>query len=212
MPQLLIATNNPGKLSEFERLLAGCGWDVVTPAQLNLRLPDDEPGETYEENAKIKALNAARASGLVTLADDSGLEIDALDGGPGARSARFLGEDASYEERFARILGEMAELPSEKRWARFRCVIALAEPASQEVRLCEDEVQGLIAFEPRGEQGFGYDPIFYLPEQARTMAELPSYMKDVISHRGRAAARARPLLKELLYERRSRADTAGQSL
>ena len=212
MPQLLIATNNPGKLAEFERLLAGCGWELVTPAQLGLTLPDEEPGETYEANAKIKALNGARASGLVTLADDSGLEIDALDGGPGARSARFLGEDASYEERFARILGEMAELPSEKRWARFRCVIALAEPGSQEVRLCEDEVQGLIAFEPRGEQGFGYDPIFYLPEQARTMAELPSYMKDVISHRGRAAARARPLLKELLYERRSRADTAGQSL
>ena len=212
MPQLLIATNNPGKLAEFERLLAGCGWELVTPAQLNLTLPDEEPGETYEANAKIKALNGARASGLVTLADDSGLEIDALDGGPGARSARFLGEDASYEERFARILGEMAELPSEKRWARFRCVIALAEPGSQEVRLCEDEVRGLIAFEPRGEQGFGYDPIFYLPQQARTMAELPSYMKDVISHRGRAAARARPLLKELLYERRSRADTAGQSL
>ena len=212
MPQLLIATNNPGKLAEFERLLAGCGWELVTPAQLNLTLPDEEPGETYEANAKIKALNGARASGLVTLADDSGLEIDALDGGPGARSARFLGEDASYEERFARILGEMAELPSEKRWARFRCVIALAEPESEEVRLCEAEVQGLIAFEPRGEQGFGYDPIFYLPNQARTMAELPSYMKDVISHRGRAAARARPLLKVLLYERRSGADTAGQSL
>ena len=210
MPQLLIATNNPGKLAEFERLLAGCGWELVTPAQLNLTLPDDEPGETYEANAKIKALNGARASGLVSLADDSGLEIDALDGDPGARSARFLGEEASYEERFARILGEMAELPSEKRWARFRCVIALAEPGLEEVRLCEAEVQGLIAFEPRGEQGFGYDPIFYLPQQARTMAELPSYMKDVISHRGRAAARARPLLKELLYERRSRADTAGR--
>ena len=212
MPQLLIATNNPGKLAEFERLLAGCGWELVTPAQLNLTLPDDEPGETYEANAKIKALNGVRASGLVSLADDSGLEIDALDGGPGARSARFLGEDASYEERFARILGEMAELPSKKRWARFRCVIALAEPESEKVRLCEAEVQGLIAFEPRGEQGFGYDPIFYLPQQARTMAELPSYMKDVISHRGRAAARVRPLLKELLYERRSKADTAGRPL
>ena len=212
MPQLLIATNNPGKLAEFERLLAGCGWELVTPAQLNLTLPDDEPGETYEANAKIKALNGVRASGLVSLADDSGLEIDALDGGPGARSARFLGEDASYEERFARILGEMAELPSEKRWARFRCVIALAEPGSEEIRLCEAEVQGLIAFEPRGELGFGYDPIFYLPQQARTMAELPSYMKDVISHRGRAAARVRPLLKELLYERRSKADTAGRPL
>ena len=208
MPQLLIATSNPGKLAEFERLLAGCGWELVTPARLNLTLPDDESGETYEENAKIKALNGALASGLVTLADDSGLEIDALGGGPGARSARFLGEDAGYEERFARILDEMAGLPSEKRWARFKCVIAVAVPGSEEIRLCEGDVQGLIPLEPRGEQGFGYDPIFYLPEQARTMAELPSYMKDVISHRGRAAARARPLLKELLYERRSRADTA----
>ncbi len=205
MPQLLIASNNPGKLTEFERLLDGCGWELVTPKQLGLTPADDESGETYEENAKMKALNGARASGLVTLADDSGLEIDALDGGPGARSARFLGEDAGYEERFARILGEMAGLPAEKRWARFKCVIAVAEPGSDEVKLCEGEVQGLIALEPRGELGFGYDPIFYLPEQARTMAELPSHVKDVISHRGRAAMRARPLLKELLYERRRRA-------
>jgi XTP/dITP diphosphohydrolase len=215
MPQLLIATNNPGKVAEFRRLLDGCGWELVTPAQLGLKLPDDEPGETYEENAKIKALNGARASGLVALADDSGLEIDALDGGPGVRSARFLGEDAAYEERFARILGDMADLPSEKRWARFRCVIAVAEPGlpagrqgSEAVKLCQGEVQGLIAFEPRGEQGFGYDPIFYLPQHARTMAELTSQVKDLISHRGRAAMRARPLLKEMLYEQRRRKGTA----
>jgi len=208
MPQLLIASNNPGKVAEFRRLLDGCGWELVTPAQLDVKLPEDEPGETYEENAKIKALNGARASGLVTLADDSGLEIDALGGGPGARSARFLGEDAGYEERFARILGEMAELPSEKRWARFRCVIAVAEPGSEEVKLCQGEVQGLIAFEPRGEQGFGYDPIFFLPQHARTMAELPSQMKDLISHRGRATMRARPLLKEMLHEQRRQKGTA----
>ncbi len=208
MPQLLIATNNPGKVAEFQRLLDGCGWELVTPAQLGLKLPDDEPGETYEENAKIKALNGARASGLVALADDSGLEIDALDGGPGARSARFLGEDVAYEERFARILGEMADLPSEKRWARFRCVIAVAEPDSEAVKLCQGEVQGLIALEPKGEQGFGYDPIFYLPQLARTMAELTSQVKDLISHRGRAAMRARPLLKEMLYEQRRRKGTA----
>ena len=209
MPQLLIATNNPGKAAEFQRLLAGCGWELVTPAQLGMRLSGEEPGETYEENAKIKALNGARASGLVTLADDSGLEIDALDGGPGALSARFLGADAGYEERFARILGEMAGLPSAKRWARFRCVIAIAEPGSDEVKLSEGEVEGMIALEPRGELGFGYDPIFYLPQRARTMAELPPHEKDVISHRGRAAMRARPLLKELLYERRRQADPTG---
>ncbi len=217
MPRLLIATNNPGKVAEFRRLLDGCGWELVTPALLDLKLPDDEPGETYEENAKIKALNGARASGLVALADDSGLEIDALDGGPGVRSARFLGEDAAYEERFARILGDMADLPSEKRWARFRCVIAVAQPGlpagrqgSEAVKLCQGEVQGLVAFEPRGEQGFGYDPIFYLPQHARTMAELTSQAKDLISHRSRAAMRARPLLKEMLYERRGRADSADE--
>lgn len=209
MPRLLIATNNPGKLAEFRRLLDSCGWELVAPATLGLALPDDEPAQTYEENAKIKALNGARASGLVTLADDSGLEIDALDGAPGARSARFLGEDAGYEERFESILGRMSGLPSARRWARFRCLIAVAEPGlpagrqgSESIRLFEGEVQGLIALEPRGELGFGYDPIFYLPQQARTMAELPPHVKDVISHRGRAAMRARPLLKELLYERR----------
>jgi len=202
MPRLLVATNNPGKLAEFRRLLQGCGWELVTPRELGLELPDDEPGHTYEENAKIKALNGAHASGLVTLADDSGLEIDALDGAPGARSARFLGEGAGFEERFAEILGRMSGLPSERRWARFRCAIAVAEPGRETVRLFEGEVQGLIALEPRGELGFGYDPIFYLPQQARTMAELPPHVKDVISHRGRAAMRARPLLKELLYERR----------
>lgn len=200
MPRLLVATNNPGKLAECERLLAGCGWELVTPAALGLALPDDEPGETYEENATIKAVNGARASGLVTLADDSGIEIDALDGGPGPRSARYLGEDAGYQERFDRILGEMAGLPSEKRWARFRCVIAIARPDSDGVKLCEGEVAGLIAPEPRGDQGFGYDPIFYVPQQARTMAELPPHVKDVISHRGRAAVRARAALKEMLHE------------
>lgn len=208
MPRLLIATSNPGKLAEFRRLLDGCGWELVNPAELRLELPDEEPGQTYEENAKIKALNGARASGLVTLADDSGLEIDALDGGPGARSARFLGGDAGFEDRFAAIRGRMEGLPSAKRWARFRCVVAVAEPESQDVKLCGGEVQGLIALEPRGELGFGYDPIFYLPEQARTMAELPPHVKDAVSHRGRAVMRARPLLKELLYERQRRTGSA----
>ena len=209
MPRLLVATNNPGKLAEFRRLLDGCGWELVAPRDLGIELTDDEPGATYAENAKIKALNGAQASGLVTLADDSGLEIDALDGAPGARSARFLGEDAGFDRRFEEILGRMSGLPSARRWARFRCVVAVAEPGlpagrqgSESVRLFEGEVQGLIALEPRGELGFGYDPIFYLPQRAQTMAELPPHVKDVISHRGRAAMRARPLLKELLYERR----------
>jgi XTP/dITP diphosphohydrolase len=202
MPRLLIATNNAGKLAEFRRLLAGCGWELVSPAELGLDLPDEEPGQTYEENAKIKALNGARVSGLVTLADDSGIEIDALGGGPGVRSARFLGEDASYEERFARILDETASLPVEERGACFRCVIAVAEPGSDEPRLVEGEVRGRVADEPRGDMGFGYDPIFYLPERSLTMAELPAAEKDRVSHRGRAAARARELLRGMLDDRR----------
>lgn len=201
MPRLLIATNNPGKLAEYERLLDGCGWELATPSRLGIELPDDEPGETYAENATLKARTGAQASGLVTLADDSGIEIDALEGGPGPRSARFLGPDASYEERFARILGEMADLPSAKRWARFRCVVAVATPGSEDVKLFEGELQGMIALEPRGEQGFGYDPIFYVPQLARTTAELPPDVKDIISHRGRAAMRARPHLKELRFQR-----------
>ena len=202
MPRLLVATNNPGKLAEVRRLLNGCGWELVSPAELGLALAEEEPGDTYAENAKIKALNGARASGLVTLADDSGLEIDALGGGPGVRSARYLGEDASYEERFDRILGEMASLPAAKRGARFRCVVAIAEPGADEPRLCEGEVAGEIAAEPRGDMGFGYDPIFYLPERSLTMAELPAEVKDAVSHRGRATAQAREVLKAMLDERR----------
>lgn len=209
MPRLLIATNNPGKLAEYRRLLDGCGWELVTPADLGLTLSNEEPGETYEENAIIKARDGVRASGLVTLADDSGLEIDALDGAPGPRSARFLGDGASYDERFNRILAQLEGQPSSKRWARFRCVIAVARPSTEEVKLCQGEAQGLIALEPRGDQGFGYDPIFYLPRQARTMAELPPRVKDIVSHRGQAVMRTRAVLRELLYEEQRRSATSG---
>jgi XTP/dITP diphosphohydrolase len=202
MPQLLIATANPGKAAEFQRLLDGCGWDLLAPGDMGLTLPDSEPYESYAENAALKATTGAEASGLVTLADDSGIEIEALEGAPGPRSARFLGDGASYEERFARILGEMDGLPSYRRWARFRCVIAIAAPGSDGVGLHEGEATGMIGLAPRGDLGFGYDPIFHLPALARTMAELPPQVKDIISHRGRAAMRARVALKALLYERR----------
>ena len=200
MPRLLLATNNPGKAAEFRALLADCGWDIVTPAELGLALPQDEPGDSYEENARIKALRGAQASGLVTLADDSGLEIDALGGAPGPASARFLGKEATYPQRFEVILGRLRGLPKEKRWARFQCVIAVARPGSQEARLARGEVQGFIAEAPRGEGGFGYDPIFWLPQLSATMAELPVHQKNIVSHRARAVASARQILKELLYE------------
>lgn len=204
MPRLLLATNNPGKLAEYRVLLDGCGWDIVTPSELGLALPEEEPGQTYEENARMKALFGARASGLVTLADDSGLEIEALGGEPGPRSARFLGEKAPYGERFAEILRRLQGLPREQRGATFRCVIAVAAPGSDEVRFARGEVPGLIAEEPRGEGGFGYDPIFWVPQHSATMAELPDHQKNIISHRARAAAPARQVLNELYYEQTAR--------
>ena len=148
----------------------------------------------------MKARYGAAASGLVTLADDSGLEIEALGGEPGVHSARFLGADASYAERFAEIERRLAEVPLERRRARFRCVIAVADPRTGAVRCADGEVFGLIAEAPRGEGGFGYDPIFWVPQHSATMAELPEYQKNIISHRARAAAGARQILKELLFE------------
>ncbi|MDO8614279.1 MAG: RdgB/HAM1 family non-canonical purine NTP pyrophosphatase [Dehalococcoidia bacterium] len=217
-PQLLLATNNPGKVAELRALLEGCGWEIVTPQQLGIDLPDEETGRTYAENAAQKALRAARASGLVALADDSGLEIEVLDGAPGIESARFLGREATYDQRFAEILRRLAGLPRAGRQARFVCVMAVADPGTERgqtaarlgVRLAEGEVRGLIAEEPRGEGGFGYDPIFWVPQQSATMAELPAHQKGIISHRARAAAVARQILKELLHEHR-RKDTADGS-
>jgi XTP/dITP diphosphohydrolase len=199
-PRLLLATNNAGKRAEFDILLDGCGWEVVTPNDLSIDIEIDETGETYEANAKMKALHGAEESGLVTLADDSGIEIEAMGGEPGVRSARFLGEDASYLERFAEIQRRLAGLPREKRRARFRCVIAVADPRTRAVRTADGEVFGLIAEAPAGERGFGYDPIFWVPQHSATMAQLPEHQKNIISHRARAAAGARQILKELLYE------------
>jgi len=203
VPRLLLATNNPGKVAEYRALLEGCGWEITAPDQAGIELSTVETGATYHENAKMKASEGAEVSGLVTLADDSGLEIEALEGAPGVGSARFLGEEASYQERFAEILRRLRGLPQEKRRARFVCVIAIAEPGSQEVRLVQGEVEGFIAEEPWGQGGFGYDPIFWLPQHLATMAELPPDQKNVISHRARAAALAQQILRELLERARA---------
>jgi XTP/dITP diphosphohydrolase len=199
MPKLLIATNNPGKAAELRILLQGCGWEIVTPADLGLELNVEEEGETYEENARKKALAGANASGLVTLADDSGIEIAAMGGEPGVHSARFLSDAATYGERFAEIDRRLADLPKDQRGCRFVCVIAVADPASGETKTAEGEVRGLVADRPRGESGFGYDPIFWVPHHSATMAELPEREKNIISHRARAIAIARQTLRELLY-------------
>ena len=194
MPLLLLATNNPGKIAELRRLLDGCGWEVVTPAELGLDLEVDESGETYEENATRKALQYAQAGGLVALADDSGLEVDALGGRPGVLSARYAGPDRTDEERVQALLDELKDVPDEGRSARFRAVIAIADAAGR-VETVEGAVEGRIARAPRGENGFGYDPVFLLPDRGLTAAELPADEKDAVSHRGVAARKARRILE-----------------
>jgi XTP/dITP diphosphohydrolase len=198
--RLLIATNNRGKAAEYRALLEGSGWEIVTPGDVGLDLEVEETGRNYEENAILKATAYARASGLVALADDSGIEVDSLDGAPGPLSARFGGEGISDEQRVALLLERLAEVPADKRSARFRCLIAVVRPEGQ-VNLFEGQCEGQIAEEPRGKAGFGYDPVFLLPERGLTLAELPAEEKNTISHRGRAARRARVLLEGLLRER-----------
>lgn len=198
--RLLLATENPGKARELLLLLQGIPYEVVTPQSAGVNLAVAETGTTMEENAREKATAYARASGLLTLADDSGLEVDALNGEPGVRSKRYAGEHASDEERVAFLLRKLKNIDWDKRTARFRCVMAIAL-SDKECRQCEGECRGIIALEPRGEGGFGYDPIFYLPELGKTMAELPMDIKNHISHRARAALKARAILEQLKKER-----------
>ena len=198
--RLLLATGNPGKQREFRELLADCGWELVVPADLSLDLDVEEIGTTYAENARIKAVAAAAAAGLPALADDSGLAVEALGGAPGVLSARYAGADATDADRRAKLLDEMRDVPDGRRGAAFECVIAIALPDGRggaDVRWCEGRCEGVIAREERGEGGFGYDPIFLLPQLGRTMAELPPDEKHAISHRGRSAREACRLLREL---------------
>jgi XTP/dITP diphosphohydrolase len=177
-------------------LLRDSPFVLTTPEEKGVEVAFVETGVTLEENAALKAKVYAQASGLLSLADDSGLEVDALCGEPGVFSKRYAGEGASDEERNLHLLGKLAQVPWEKRGARFRCVIALAMPRGR-LELCQGECQGIIAFEPRGEGGFGYDPIFYLPELGKTMAELTLEEKNKISHRSMAAQKALQVLEQL---------------
>lgn len=194
--RLLVATHNPGKIREYRALLALLAVPLSFPADLALEVRVVETGATYAENAALKARAYAQASGLLTLADDSGLEVDALGGAPGIRSARYvLGDDA---DRVAALLKALADVPWERRTARFRCVIAIALPGG-EVRLAEGVCEGVIGFKSAGSGGFGYDPVFYLPEHGCTMAQLSEEEKNKISHRARATQTAIPILRELLH-------------
>ncbi len=199
MPRLLLATNNKGKAAELRRLLDGCGWELVTPAELGLSLQIDESGQSYAANATKKALQYAQASSVVALADDSGLEVDALGGRPGILSARYAGPDRTDAERVQTLLEELKDVPDEQRTARFRAVIAIAAPTGR-VETVEGTVEGSIARAPRGANGFGYDPVFLLSDRGLTAAELPAEEKDAISHRGAAAHKARVILERWLRD------------
>ena len=195
MPKLLLATNNQAKVREYRSLLQNLPFELVTLAEAGITTVVDEVGETLEENARLKATLLAAESQLLALADDSGLEVDALGGEPGRLSARYAGEGASDRDRVNYLLSRLENVPWQKRSACFRCIIAVATP-SGEVELCSGECQGMITLEPRGEQGFGYDPIFYLPELGKTMAELPLEIKNQVSHRGKAARKVYQVLKK----------------
>ena len=199
MHALLLATSNPHKLEEFRVMFADLPLRLFSLSDLQLDIEVDETGTTFAENAELKARTYAQASGMLTLADDSGLEIDALTGAPGVQSARYLGRETSYEERFRRILQQLKGLPIEQRTARFRCAIALADPSGN-TRIVEGIIEGVIADSPRGKNGFGYDPIFFLPELGKTFAELEPGYKNRISHRARAAQSARKLLEDWPYD------------
>jgi len=193
MPKLLLASANPGKIREYRLLLSDLGYEVVTLSDQGISKVVTEVGNSYEQNAHLKAATYAELSHLIALADDSGLEVDILNGEPGIHSARFGGKDSTDEDKINILLGKLTGVPWEKRTAHFKCVVAIATPEGQ-LELCHGECHGIISFEPGGENGFGYDPIFYLPEIGKTMAELPLEIKNQISHRAYAAHKARQVL------------------
>lgn len=185
---LLVATRNAGKLAELRNLLRDAPYALASLADVGIHADVEETGATLEENAALKATTYARLSGLPTLADDSGLEVDALGGAPGVYSARYAGAGATDADRIAKLLANLA--PHKPPWtARFRCVIAIARdggPPELHAGACE----GVIIAAPRGENGFGYDPVFLLPEFGKTMAEISDAEKNRVSHRGRASRKA----------------------
>ena len=188
--RLLIATTNPGKVREYKSLLAGLDLDLVGLKDVGIDTEVEESGSTYTENAGLKARAYAAMSGLLTLADDSGLEVDALNGRPGVHSARYGPDSAT---RIQKMLAEMSNVPDDQRTARFQCAIVLAWPNGR-TQVALGTCEGLIAHKPRGANGFGFDPIFYLPEHSATMAELSEDFKNTISHRAHAAQTARAIL------------------
>ena len=185
METIIFATKNKGKIKEINAILADMDVNVISMEEAGITIDVVEDGTTFEENSMKKAVQIMEVSGKITLADDSGLEIDYMDKAPGVYSARFMGEDATYEERFKAIIEKLDGIPEEKRTARFVSCIAAAFPDGRRLT-SYDTVEGIIGYEVKGENGFGYDPIFYYPPAGCTTAELPPEQKNEISHRGKA--------------------------
>jgi XTP/dITP diphosphohydrolase len=214
--KLLVATHNPGKVREYQTLLADLPLEVTYLDAEGITLEVEEIGHTFTENAVLKATAYAATSGLWTWADDSGLEVDALGGAPGVYSSRYAGIGASDADRYRKLLDALTGVSWVRRTARFRCVVALATPTavpgasavpgtsevpvtwSNSVQIADGVCEGIIAFGAVGRNGFGYDPVFYLPDRGLTMAQLPAEDKNQISHRGRAARTAETLLAAML--------------
>ena len=195
MKQIVLATGNPGKVREIDELLAGLGFEVVP--QSAFKVPEaEETGLTFVENAIIKARNAAAHTGLSAIADDSGLEVDALNGAPGVHSSRYAGKNASDQDNLDKLLAELADLPEERRAARFQCVMVYLRHANDPTPIVyQGTWEGRVMSAPRGGNGFGYDPVFYVPTHECSSAELPPALKNRLSHRGQALRKLIALLR-----------------
>ena len=198
--KIIFATGNKGKIKEIQMILADMGVEVITMKEAGIKIDIEENGKTYEENALIKcravaAHPVAKKEGCIVMADDSGLEIEYLNNEPGVYSARYLGEDTSYRIKNANLIGRLAGVPDEKRTARFVCAIAAVLPDGKEITT-RGIIEGIIGYEEKGSNGFGYDPIFYVPKFGRTTAELTEEEKNQVSHRGNALKLMKEELKK----------------
>ena len=197
MKKIVFATGNQGKLREVKKILADLNVDIVSMKEEGIQIDVDENGTTFAENAQIKATAIGAHTDAIVLADDSGLVIDALNGEPGIYSARYLGEDTSYRIKNQNLIDRLEGVPDERRTARFVCAIAAALPDGT-VLHTEGTIEGIIGYEERGENGFGYDPIFCVPKLGKTTAELTDDEKNAISHRGSALEKMKVLLREYI--------------
>lgn len=196
--KLLVATHNKGKVIEFAEMLADLRLAWLSLDDVGVTRDVAETGETFRDNALLKAQAYAAATGLLTLADDSGLEVDALAGAPGVYTARYGGVGLTHAQRYELLLQNLRDVPWERRTARFRCVIVLAAPDGALLGEAAGVCEGMIALAAGGDGGFGYDPVFFLPEWGQTMAQVGSAVKHQISHRGRALRLLEPRLRQVL--------------